>query len=342
MITIIIPVYNGEKSIKKTIESVQKQTYTEYELFVLNDGSTDGTESICIKLSEIDQRIKYYKFDNHGVSWTRNKGIELANGEHIMFVDADDTLKPNAIRVLLQMKTNNDLVVGRIEMIDCSTGNKSSLKYKSGVYDTTEYLALLDDGEMSPFFGGPYAKLFDTAKLREGNIRFIEKQSYAEDFCFNLDYLRYCQNICIVDDEVYEYYYSNPNSLSVQNVTKLPHEQLIKQQEQTYRHYTELMNSFNYGYNNKILFHMWMTYIAKVNYENKYSNAQRTDIIYNVLASHEVFRQIRKIKGFGKRRKILSVLMVNRVGIFLICVGFQMRHKIRQIANIRRERNEKQ
>jgi len=341
MITIIIPVYNGEKNIKKTIESIQKQTYTEYELLVINDGSKDDTGNICKRLSEIDQRIKYYEFENHGVSWARNKGIELANGEYIMFVDADDILKPNAIRILMQMKINNDLVVGGIEMINFLTGKKRSLKYKSGVYAATEYLALLDDGEMSPFFGGPYAKLFDTEKIRERNIRFIEEQSYAEDFCFNLDYLRYCQNICIVADEVYEYYFSNPNSLSVQNVTKLPREQLIQQQEQTYRHYIELMNSFNYGYNNKILFHMWMTYIAKMNYENKYSNVQRKDIIYNDLISHEVFRQVREIKGLGKRRKILSLLMVNRFGIFLICVGFQTRHRIRQISDSKMVSNEK-
>lgn len=102
LISIIIPLYNKEKSIKTTIQSILDQTYTLFEAVVIDDGSTDNSAQIVNEIN--DNRIKYHKKNNGGVSSARNKGIELATGDWLMFLDADDTLYPNALDCLVNLK----------------------------------------------------------------------------------------------------------------------------------------------------------------------------------------------------------------------------------------------
>lgn len=98
MISIVIPTYNAESFIKETIESVLKQTHTEWELIIIDDGSTDSTADIIQEYVEKDSRIKYYYQTNAGVSTARNKGINLSKGKYIAFLDADDIWLPNNLK----------------------------------------------------------------------------------------------------------------------------------------------------------------------------------------------------------------------------------------------------
>ncbi len=94
-VSIIIPVYNGHKYLAATIRSVTDQLFTDFELLIINDGSTDDTEQIALELVNSDPRISYYQKENSGVSDTRNFGLEKANGEFVVFLDADDILEPD-------------------------------------------------------------------------------------------------------------------------------------------------------------------------------------------------------------------------------------------------------
>ena len=89
MISVIIPVYNGEKYISECIESVLKQTFRDFEIIVINDGSTDNTAEICRKF----KNIRYFYQENKGVSKAREKGLQVSKGEYITFIDSDDTIK---------------------------------------------------------------------------------------------------------------------------------------------------------------------------------------------------------------------------------------------------------
>ena len=110
-ISIIVPIYNAEKYIKKCVESLLRQTKEELEIILINDGSTDQTEKI-IKTFQ-DPRIRYFKNKNQGIGKTRNFGIQKAEGEYISFVDSDDTLEKTACEELYQKakKDNLDVVV---------------------------------------------------------------------------------------------------------------------------------------------------------------------------------------------------------------------------------------
>lgn len=93
MVSIIVPVYNAEKYLSSCIESILNQTYSEFELFLINDGSSDSSAEICNFYAKKDERIKVIHNANHGVSYTRNNGLQLAKGEYIIFCDADDQYK---------------------------------------------------------------------------------------------------------------------------------------------------------------------------------------------------------------------------------------------------------
>ena len=121
LISVIIPVYNSEKYIEETILSVCKQTYENLELLVIDDGSTDNSATIIKNLSIKDSRIFYHYQDNAGVSIARNKGINLANGEYLFFLDSDDVWLTDNISVKVDYFNKNpttDWLFGSIELID--------------------------------------------------------------------------------------------------------------------------------------------------------------------------------------------------------------------------------
>lgn len=97
LITIIVPCFNAQNTIKETIESVLKQTYKNYELLIINDGSTDNSVEVCSSYAHSDNRISIISINNHGVSVARNTGIQHAQGEYIAFLDSDDLWQPNKL-----------------------------------------------------------------------------------------------------------------------------------------------------------------------------------------------------------------------------------------------------
>lgn len=96
MVSIMVPVYNAEKTIDRCISSILNQTFRDYELLLLDDGSTDDSGRICDTYAEKDERVHVLHKENSGVSDTRNQGIAMAKGEYLQFVDSDDWLAPEA------------------------------------------------------------------------------------------------------------------------------------------------------------------------------------------------------------------------------------------------------
>ena len=133
MISIIIPLYNKATSIKRTIHSVLSQSYTDFELIIINDGSTDNSAEIVNK-QFYDKRIRYIYQDNAGVSSARNRGIKEAIGEWILFLDADDILYPNALKILISKSVfNTNIISGNFYSTD-GNNKKTGVKLcKEGI-----------------------------------------------------------------------------------------------------------------------------------------------------------------------------------------------------------------
>lgn len=120
LITVIIPVYNVKSYLSKCIESVKKQSYKNLEIILVDDGSDDGSFSICKEFSKKDSRIKLYRTENLGLSHARNVGLDHASGEYIVFVDSDDYIYEDMVKTMISKSENADLVICNYEKISDS------------------------------------------------------------------------------------------------------------------------------------------------------------------------------------------------------------------------------
>lgn len=192
-ISFIIPIYNSEKYLEQCIESVLNQTYTDFELILINDGSTDQSGEICEKFAAGDYRIKLFHKANGGVSSARNLGLQVVTGQWITFVDSDDFLLKDFL---------NDFLSFFNPQIELLIQGLSNLKYdgsyqKGTGFETNKIISPVDFLNLYnniPHFLGPVNKLFNREIIERNKIRFDETKSYGEDALFNLDYLNCCKN----------------------------------------------------------------------------------------------------------------------------------------------------
>ena len=189
-ISIIIPIYNSEKYLHILLESVINQTYKDIEIILVNDGSTDNSLNICEEFKRKDNRIKLCNKSNGGVSSARNKGIEIATGEYITFIDSDDYVDINYIEMLV-----NNIEDGYLIKIF----NNKKLDTKIGKY---EFIKKVLVNEVT---GGCWGYLFDKKILDFNNIRFDSNTSYMEDTIFVMEYLMQVENVKLIRENLYHY-----------------------------------------------------------------------------------------------------------------------------------------
>lgn len=214
LISIIMPAYNAEKYIENTIMSVVKQTYKNWELVIVNDGSTDNTHVICEKMQKEDSRIKYYYKVNEGVSIARNYALEKANGDLIMFVDSDDSLDSDMIE-----KLYNNMEKTGADVVRCSYYINSDIKviedYEAGVYDQNEIRTIIIDKILKEKI-----KCYLWLLLVNKDVidRFNKNLHIYEDFCFYLNALLKSSRMSLIKENLYHYNKENNNSLSKKNI----------------------------------------------------------------------------------------------------------------------------
>lgn len=205
-VSIIMPVYNAERTVEKSIHSVLDQTYTNYELIVIDDGSTDKTNMICQKFTQND-KITYILKGNEGVSKARNIGIEKATGDYICFIDSDDQYEKEYLQTMIDeiIKTKSDLVVCGYKAI---TDKQKDINYKEK-FTTNKVGEVIEKLQPIVLFNQVWNKIFYTRKIKENQIYFDEKMSIAEDYQFVLDYLECCHQISYLNQALYRYTISN-------------------------------------------------------------------------------------------------------------------------------------
>lgn len=203
-ISIIIPAYNASRYIESCINSMLCQTFSDFEIIVVNDGSKDNTLEILNNLKEKDSRIKVFSQENQGVSAARNAGIKKAGGEFITFVDADDILLETALEDMLSLMTDDtDFVV-------CS---HNEVRFKEVAY--LEIPAKYSADELYDNFikfdevtWWPWGKMFRRSVITENNLEYDKSVSFGEDHIFNLLYAKHIKNNVVISDKVvYNYYY---------------------------------------------------------------------------------------------------------------------------------------
>lgn len=211
-ISIIIPFYQAEKTLASTIGSVIDQTFFDWELLLVDDGSTDGGTKIAEDWESKDNRIFLFKENNKGRSAARNLGIMHATGDWITFLDADDKLKRDSLAVLTSGAANAEFVCGGYEP---STIDYSSLG--STELSAVEFIRIVVTPERKQeinlekcafdglFERTVWGKLYRTDIIRKNNIQFEEQLELGEDALFNVTYLNNIKYVTLLNDVVYLY-----------------------------------------------------------------------------------------------------------------------------------------
>lgn len=209
-ISIIIPVYNTQDYIERCIQSILCQSFTDFEIVAIDDGSTDASWEVLTRLAASDNRLQIYHKENGGVSAARNLAIEYAHGKWYMFVDSDDELLPNALNLMWSTVTSTscDMVVGNYRRIKETGEIIHSDKYKSAKeWSIDQIIEAFFHFEPDRFQGYIWNRLFRAEIIKKYNIQFNEDILYKEDGLFLIQYiLRSKSNIITIPDEVYSYY----------------------------------------------------------------------------------------------------------------------------------------
>ena len=204
-LSVIIPVYNAEKTLHFCLDSVKNQTYGDYEVILVDDGSSDRSLQICNDYMKNDYRFKVIHKENGGVSSARNQGLDMASGKYVMFIDCDDYIKTDffSIYVHCMEAYKADVVIGGLI---CKT-DKAVLEKKVSPLgemntDIWEHICLLPE-----MFGYVAGKIHRLDLINKNHIRFNENMYSQEDLDFNMSVYEKCSKVVTIDYAGYEYEY---------------------------------------------------------------------------------------------------------------------------------------
>lgn len=190
--SIIVPVYNSSQYLNRCIDSILSQTYNDFELILVDDGSIDESGNICDVYAQKDKRIRVFHQPNGGVSSARNKGIKEANGEYAIFVDSDDyILKDKLETAKIYCKNYPDLITGLYLVADSDKYKQHSISIKD--YEYIKNVCVV------------WTSIFNTKIIKKHSILFNENTCHGEDVLFVLNYFYYCRTILFVNEFGYNY-----------------------------------------------------------------------------------------------------------------------------------------
>ena len=211
LVSVIIPAFNCEKSIKSTVDSIVSSGLTDYEIVIVNDGSTDDTASVCNSLCAKYSFIKYSEQENSGVSAARNKGISLATSEYIMFFDADDTAQENGFSECMDIINSEkpDILVYGMSFDYYKNGKlyrrDKLVPEQTGLINKTQIKANLESLYETNSLSSACNKIFKRALISDNSILFNTAYFLMEDFLFSLECLKVCENIYCLPEALYCY-----------------------------------------------------------------------------------------------------------------------------------------
>ncbi len=220
-VSIVIPVYNCAAYLSACLDSVLGQTYVDTEIILVENGSTDESPRICTEYAQEHSKIQLIQGPKRGPGAARNEGLRAATGEYVIFIDSDDICEPELVSRLMEAGAakSRTLVICGIQVVDEHNVSGEVFRENDTVCDTASYVSgVLAKWKTNPLCGGVYCKLFELSILREAGILFEEDATYAEDFCFNMAYLRCVENVVVLPDLLYRYRCGRPGSVTEKNL----------------------------------------------------------------------------------------------------------------------------
>lgn len=218
-VSIIVPVYNVEKYLERSIESLLNQTLEDIEIILINDGSTDNSLEICKKYQTIDKRIKIIDKENEGVSVARNIGMKYATAQYIAFIDPDDEVSPEMYENLYLNIIENkcDISICNYVRIEKNRQFAENIPLKQGRYENEEVKKILinmvwgSDLDKYPMMGSVWRSIYKKSLIEKYNITFPVNIRPMQDLIFMVEYLSKC-NSMYLNENAYYYYFIRANS----------------------------------------------------------------------------------------------------------------------------------
>lgn len=225
MVSIIVPVYNAEKSLGYCVSSILNQTYRDIEVILVNDGSTDGSLKICNNYKEIDARIKVIDIPNGGVGNARNVGIQFSEGEYIQFADADDSVDPVMVERMVNIVETYKVDIAMCGFEKITLDDKylpvEKVSFSSEVLGK-ECIMLQENFKKrlptilwkTSLLECSWNKIYKANIIKENNIQFPTEISLGEDFVMNIKYFSVCKSLALISDKLYYYMQLNEQALT--------------------------------------------------------------------------------------------------------------------------------
>ncbi|WP_418991752.1 glycosyltransferase family 2 protein [Alistipes sp.] len=333
LISIIIPVFKAEKYISECIESVLRQTMSDFELILIDDGSPDASGAICDRYAREDDRIRVFHNPNQGVSQARNCGLNNAQGKFVVFIDADDWVEPTHLEQFVQSGIEEggiaftNLVEERSYMPDNSVSLRHypmpdcSVPVGAGYRACMEVIAKLLRVRC---FGWTCNKMFSRATIEKYNVRFDPNFRYAEDEIFTAQYCAHINHIVCNSNPTYHYRYV-PTSLLRGQVD--PHT-LMRTRIHIYNVYERL------GYSNEVLYLTARTQFSRLRRElrnSKWNSRLSEELTKGILENWKLYRKnsrARFCKGFYDTKALcigwLSCAPRSQFWVKLVIKGLHM------------------
>ncbi len=210
-ISVIVPVYNAGHLLSTTVRSVLEQSYSNFEIILVDDGSTDNSWEICEKLKVADNRIRAFKQTNNGVTSARKKGWKNSKGNWIIFLDADDTLTENCLAYLINTAISNNCDIVNAGFKSTSS-NKLWLHKKTGVMNQTEYLKSF---MLNQTYGTVYASIYKKTLIQESTFQFDKSIKIGEDVLTCIEIGLRVKKVMNTHEIVYNYFDDNSSVMNL-------------------------------------------------------------------------------------------------------------------------------
>lgn len=317
-VSVIVPMYNAEKTIQKCMNSLLNQNYPDIEIIAVDDGSTDSTADI---VAAMDVKIKLIKKENGGVSSARNCGIENASGTYIAFCDSDDTYEPNAIKQLVEQGNQADLVIGSVKKI---FSDRVEIEAVDSFYGNTKkqvaqcIVTITENFMLNQMWG----KLFKAEIIHKNDIFLDETMDCGEDLDFVCRFCKNISDIALVSDIVYNYDMTQNNASLSQKFRM----NLVELCEKNNKELTELYHCWEmYDDCENILaqrhlYNMWVAMNMINNPDCTLSVKQKTEYIRDIknLDTYQIYMQKYGEKVISKLNYKIMSLKSERLIVFVL------------------------
>ena len=255
LVSIIVPVYNGEKTIERCLRSIQNQSYSNIEVLVVNDGSSDHTDRIIKKYAQRDSRFRYIEKENSGVSDSRNVAMEQATGDYFQLVDGDDWLVKQATEEFVNtaLTFGCDMVISDFYRV-CGRRIYTKGHIDAGpVITRMKYAEYMMEAPANFYYGVLWNKFFRADIIRTFALKCSLQLDWCEDFQFNLEYLQYVGKVGVIRKPLY-YYVKTKGSLVD---TQVNFQQSIRTKRILFDHYRDLYKAIDLYEENKLRIQMF-------------------------------------------------------------------------------------